>query len=273
MTAYRNTPDAHAEYWDRVANVSEFETVPHEFPEAGGFNYFVAPDGAISLPRATGGYDTFHEDGTIESLIIIGEEIPKEVRPFWVAHLAMHKIWPDDGTPYLCTNHDRTIQHFLAESEPDLIAPYYDEGSQAYMMSKNWTERNGVISGLELERYKRAIRHASEKGQNAHQAEEIRSKLAELGLVLPDDENALLAVNRVTGERTVFTLQTERGNRHKCRSCSHSIPKGTGRLTTSIQNPRDGRDHHHYHPGCVTHVELGMFGGFRQTEPHHPYGH
>jgi hypothetical protein len=271
MSSVRNVPDHHAEYWDRVVNASEVETIPSEFPDAGNFEYFVAPDGAIQVARATGGYDTFHEDGTIQSMIIIGTEIPSEVRPFWVAHLLMHKIWEDDGTPFQCATHDRKIQHFLADSEPMLIAPYYDEGRQNYVLSKNWTERNGVNTGLILERYKRAIKHASEKGHNAHLADEVRSRLADMGLLLPDDENALAAVNRMTGEKTVFTLQTESGYRHKCRSCSGPIIKGSDRLTTSIQNPRDGRDHHHYHPGCVTHVDLGMFGAFSQAEPHHPH--
>ncbi|HMT56261.1 MAG TPA: hypothetical protein PKD20_05315, partial [Candidatus Saccharibacteria bacterium] len=230
------------------------------------------PSGVLLDTHATGGYDTIDDqDGSVESMILVGDSIPKEARPFWVAHLVMHKTLPDDGTPHLCVSHDRCVQDFLSSTEPGLMKAYFTESTTAYRQGRNWYQRNGGIP-LEIERYDRALGNSSRKQQDATDADKNRQRLADIGLVLPDDNVALNAVDGISGERTTMTLQTERGTRHRCKSCAHPIPRGSDRITTSTRREVNGYDHHHFHVGCFSHVALGIFGDFHQTEPLHPHG-
>lgn len=268
MARFANTSYEFAQQWDRLAEQGSPEYVPSELPLVGDFEYLTVPAGIFEPTHQIGGYDIYDDETEqTESLVIVGEDIPKHARPFLVAHIILHKTMPDDGTPHLCGQHDKSLQAFMSEAEPSLIEPFYDEAEVMYRQGAAYVRGNDPVALLTADRYRHALRHSRHKGELAHQASERRQKLAELGLVLPDGESALTAVDKRSGERTYVTLQNERGNRHKCADCSHPIVKGSARITTSTQQPVSGYDHHHYHPGCFSHVDLGVLGDFRQI-PH-----
>ena len=269
---YVNTTPEAMEHWDRIINTAgEEEFVPQEFPHGiGDFRYFVVPRGLLMASHATGGYDVI-SDEEIQSTIVVCDEIPKEARPFWVAHLVMHKALSDDGSPHLCVSHDRCIQDFLSSTEPGLMRPYYIESTTAYSQGKSWYERHPG-NMIEIERYNKALWHSNRKRSDALDADSNRARLEAIGLVLPDEEFALSAVDRTTGARTTISRQIEAGKRHKCKSCSHPITRGAERITTSTRSQVNGYDHHHFHIGCFSHIALGVFGDFHQTQPFHPHG-
>lgn len=271
MISY-NAPAEYVGYWQTIAEIGEPETVPAEIPHIGGFEFLVVPTEILPDTHATPGYDEYDDETQeLSSLVLIGDLVPKHVRGLLVAHLLLHKSHPDDGSPTTCISHDKSLQSVMSDLEPSLIEPFYRESEIMYRQGKSWYEQFPGAPQLLVDRYARALHNSRERGSLSTEATEKRARLDELGIVLPDDEFALSAVNKKTGDRTTISLHTERGNRHKCRNCSHGIPKGAQRLTTSVTNPKDGRDHHHYHPGCFTHVELAVYGDFHQAEPYIPH--
>lgn len=269
MSKFFSTTPEIASQWDNLANIASLEAIPDELPIAGGFEYLVLPTGILQAKYAFGGYDTIDDQtGDVESLVLVDESIPSHVRGLLVAHMVLHKIVPDDGTPQLCRNHDSTLQSVMADLEPSLIEPFYDEAEVMYVQGFSSLRTDAsALYHLATERYKTALKNSRFKGKLAHDATDRRKRLEDAGLVLPDGESGITAVDKRSGQRTLIYLQEERGTRHKCKNCSHAITKGSPRITTSTNQKVNGYDHHHYHPGCFTHVELGIFGDIHQV-PH-----
>lgn len=260
----------HAEHWEHIADLSQPEVIPKGLSPFGSFDdfeYLVAPNELMNgFPF--GGYDTEDTDtNETETLMIVNEFVEKQARPLLVAHLLLHKSIKDDGSPQLCAHHDKLLQSNLACVEPSLIAPFYNEATQMYASGYRSMLSDPTADKLLVDRYGRALKNTESKGRMAEEAENTRQRLVDLGLELPDGAVAINAVNRHSGARTNISLQTERGQHHTCRNCSHPIIKNTPRITTSSKEKINGYDHHHFHPGCFTHVELGIFGDIHQM-PH-----
>lgn len=267
MNIILNASHEDAAAWDKIAEVCEPEVVAGELTTIGEFEYYVAPEGILPPGRFGGYNEQDTETGAISSLIIIGEETPPEARGPLVAHMALHLALPDDGSPHLCKSHDRFLQSKIAEDDPALLKPFYEGSRVMYTVGYEGYRELSQADQLLLDRYIEALRNSQRQGEDIDLSEQARQRLADLGLLLPDGSVALTAVDKRSGNRATISLQTEPGSRHKCRNCSHPIVKGSARVTTSAQRSHDGYDHHHYHPGCFTHIELGIFGGMHQI-PH-----
>lgn len=254
--------------WDHLADISEVDVIPGELTTLDGdFDIFVAPKGILPVGMF-GGYDEIDDEtGEIRTTLIVGSEVPKEARPALAAHILLHKIIPDNGAPYLCKDHDRLLQSRIADIDPGALGSFFHSSDEVY--SRGYQAYSGMsgVDRLLVERYQKAMQNARRQGEGFDLSEAARQRLTELGLELPDGEVAINAVHKPTGIRTDISLQTERGTKHKCRSCSNPIVKGTARITTSAKQAHEGRDHHHFHPGCFTHIELGIFGDVHQI-PH-----
>lgn len=272
MSEFITVPPEHAEHWDRLADRSDLEKVPDEIPIVGGFEYLVAPAQQLGT-FSFGGYDTLDEDRNLkESLLIVGAETPRETRGFVVAHMILHKAFPDDHTPYQCVSHDGFIQKEIASMEPDLLDRFYEDLHDMYRLGFRAVSANPQAPELALDRYRMAKMNAAQKGELIIAASKLLERLNDSGLVLPDGENiALNAVDKRSGERTMITLQVEAGDKHTCKNCSHGIVKGAQRITTATKKSVNGYSHHHYHPGCFNFVEFGNFGDPHQDEHHLPH--
>ncbi len=260
-----------AEAWDYLAdNVAEIESTPADLPAGlAGFEYFVLPDGILPSSHSFGGYDAIDpETGELQVSLMISEAVSPSVRGLLVGHMIMHKMAPDDLGPNLCREFDKEIQAALEDLEPSLIRYYYEEALAMYEQCQDHIQpfRRHYIYRVLDSRYNLAVRNAQSKGRLARQADDARERLKEAGLIIPDGDLALRAKDR-KGENVRISLHTERRTVHTCRCCSNPIPKNTPRFTTSTEVKIDGYDHHHYHPGCFTHVELGIFKDFKQI-PH-----
>lgn len=264
------TPEA-AEAWNSLADrMAEVEKAPMDLPEGvAGFEYFVLPDGVLPSSHSFGGYDAYDDEtGEMEVCLMVSETLPVEVRGLVVGHMVMHKTETDDLGPTLCSDIDRKIQSAVEDLEPDLIRPYFEEALTMYLHGQDHIRplRRHPLYSILNPRYDRAIRNAQSRGRLAKRADAARERLRQEGLIIPDGDLALSAKDR-KGETVRISLHTERRTVHTCRCCSNPIPKDTPRFTTSTEIEIDGYDHHHYHPGCFTHVELGIFDDFKQI-PH-----
>lgn len=260
----------YATYWEGIADGCELEQIPEEIPVVGGFWYFVTPPTSTKpvVERAAfGGYDAWDPDTQeLDVLMIASHETPKHVRSLVVSHMLLHKMVADDGSPHLCQRFDKAIQAFIAEREPSLLAPFYSEVHDVYAHGyQNTAKHPDQASGVLLDRYKKALDNAEQRGAMVDSAAQLRSRLEAAGIFIPDGDQALNAIDKRSGTRTMISLHRERGNKHKCASCSHQIGKGSPRITTRTQERVRGYDHHHYHVGCFNHLEIGVFGDPHQV--------
>jgi len=226
MTRIPSVPPELAEQYDQVADLGYLESVPDELPEVGGFDFVVIPSGIFTASHSFGGYDIYNEEtGETESLVLVSEDIPREARGLLVAHIVMHKVTGDDGSPHLCVDHDKAIQRVVAEAEPSLLEPFYKEAEVMYRQGFSWYNNQSDSPELVVARYRKGLSNSEQRGQKASQATIRRGQLADEGLILSDDELMIVGIDKRNGQKTHISLQQEAGTRHKCRDCSHPIPK------------------------------------------------
>lgn len=233
------------------------------FPELAGLSLqynVLSREGTISstLPYAVSGVRL--GEGIDGLFLSISEEVPEDLRPLAVASFAIGQTGQSHRTLTAIidglgsSDEGQRFTDFIVESSLQTLEHYRNADPNEFSKNTGQTlihmQRSLLLEGAEVRRANFSI-----SGKERELLRKGAFELRRLGIEVPIGERLKLRRNPFLDgdEVTEISLVQDkaRGDKlHVCKGCHVGIEPGSWRVSVTVR-PRNGFNHHHYHPDCA----------------------
>lgn len=233
-----------------------------------GFEYGVVDRSLLEIPNGLVGTSKVTTD-TIEMRLILGSDIPKNVRPVLADICIAAAVLGSEGRisieGLLCEATRQTLNNVESDLRSDTfgtIQSILNSYRAAYVMLDQARRYREVTPEMRAQ-LKHCLGMTATMRSMAPAGIEMIDSLTARDLYVPVAESGQVLHGKFrtprdgSVEASVY-FAPERGNKHCCKTCNGQIFRGDMRITLSMDRKVDSYDHHHYHPVCFAETDLAL---------------